>query len=116
MGQGSGAGRGASTWGKGNPNRVGLRSDGRPWGAGCGDQSTDSMVPDLFPKACEKHDKCYEQCPSRRKCDADFYNNMITERPDLYLGAPGIPALYWFAVRRGGADAYRRANPNGDAR
>lgn len=116
MGQSSSAGRGTPTWGKGDPRRAGLRPDGRPWGVGRGDQSTDFIVPGLFPESCEKHDKCYEECPSRRKCDADFYKNIVNERPDLYFVTPTVPALYWFAVRRGGEDAYQRANRRGDSK
>jgi RHS repeat-associated protein len=55
------------------------RSDGQPLGYGCGDASTDNLVPDKplgndFLLACRAHDQCYGNTsgPSKEVCDTNF--------------------------------------------
>jgi RHS repeat-associated protein len=55
-----------------------LRPDGNPWGWGCGDESSDGLVPDSymgvdFTPACRRHDNCYDTCGAEKTtCDAQL--------------------------------------------
>jgi RHS repeat-associated protein len=85
------------------------RPDGRPWGWGCGDFNSDAYVPDFFPNACRKHDKCYEDQCGKKICDANFFRDMKTEwMPNGERGI-ALPWLYYKAVDWFGDDAYSAA-------
>lgn len=57
----------------------------KPLGDGCGDESTDRIVPDGyvgfdFSSPCEKHDICYGTCRNTKSgCDINFYLAMSRE-------------------------------------
>ena len=74
------------------------------YGQGCGDPKSDKYIPDLYPEACTKHDRCYKQgCKSQKECDKDFFYDMLRERPWLTV----YPAFtFYLGVRWGGEDAY----------
>ena len=56
---------------------------GRPAGYGCGDKTTDGLIPDAyigfnFSIPCRKHDICYATCGNAKEtCDSDFLNDML---------------------------------------
>jgi RHS repeat-associated protein len=79
------------------PSRApGLRSDGLPCGAGCGDAKSDAFVPDLFPNSCAAHDACYENQRGKNFCDTTFRKDMQQERPDLrVMSWIFFGAVYW---------------------
>ena len=81
-------------------------------GEGCGDAKSDKYIPDLYLKACQDHDKCYDTPGvSRAQCDNNFFWNMVAEsgpQPNI-VG----PTIYWLGVRLGGADAFNAAQKGG---
>jgi hypothetical protein len=101
-----------------------LRPDGRPWGAGCGDVTTDKYVPDSFfgvvsfTDACNKHDSCYET-PGADKlaCDDALAENMKAACGEklksiaiiLYPLCSLQGSFYGFAVRNFGGSAFDSA-------
>lgn len=101
----------------------GTRPDGHPWGYGCGDESTDWIVPDSlgaadFLPACRKHDICYGTLDSNKDtCDANLGANMklacqsnLKGLHKLYLPlCNGMARGYKFAVSEFGQSAYDSA-------
>ncbi|EOX8477462.1 RHS element core protein [Salmonella enterica subsp. indica] len=101
----------------------GMRSDGHPWGYGCGDESTDRLVPDSlgaanFLPACRNHDICYGTLDSdKATCDKGLGADMkLACKNDLKglhtLYSPlcnGMAGGYEFAVREFGQSAYDAA-------
>lgn len=101
----------------------GMRPDGNPWGYGCGDESTDWIVPDSlgaadFLPACRKHDICYGTLDSNKNiCDTNLGTNMkLACQSDLKglhkLYRPlcnGMAGGYEFAVSKFGQSAYDAA-------
>ncbi|HFD1367518.1 TPA: RHS repeat-associated core domain-containing protein, partial [Salmonella enterica] len=88
-----------------------MRSDGHPWGYGCGDESTDWIVPDSlgsadFLPACRKHDICYGTLDSHKyTCDQNLGKNMkLACQSDL----KGFHKLYR-PLCNGMADGYKLA-------
>jgi hypothetical protein len=56
------------------------------------------LVPDLYPEACNNHDKCYEICGIPKTfCDVQFFYET------------GGSSLYFAGVFLGGFNAYKRA-------
>jgi hypothetical protein len=89
------------------PPAASVRPDGKPWGAGCGSENTDAVVPDLFPNACGAHDSCYGSCgASKSQCDRNFYNDMKRERPDV---PDAVIKGYFGAVSNLGTTAFNDA-------
>jgi RHS repeat-associated protein len=84
------------------------RNDGSKWGAGCGDKTTDAVVPDLFPRSCSAHDQCYTDQNGKVTCDTQFLHDMRDER-SVWTTPVTIPLLYYLAVRFLGQDAYDTA-------
>lgn len=101
----------------------GMRSDGHPWGYGCGDESTDRFVPDSlgaadFLPACRNHDICYGTLDSNKAtCDkglgADMKYACKNDLKGLHtLYRPfcnGMAGGYEFAVSKFGQSAYDAA-------
>jgi YD repeat-containing protein len=104
------------------------RPDGNPWGWGCGDESSDHIVPDGwstvdFLAACRSHDNCYGACKSgKAKCDWAFYGDLNTACLNGIPISPNDPTtgqrqlscihvstLYYLAVTLFGGDAYKKA-------
>lgn len=100
-----------------------MRSDGHPWGYGCGDESTDRFVPDSlgaadFLPACRNHDICYGTLDSdKATCDkglgADMKSACKNDLKGLHtLYRPlcnGMAGGYEFAVSEFGQSAYDAA-------
>lgn len=104
---------------------VSLRLDGKPWGAGCGDENTDVFVPDIingvdFMQACRTHDICYGT-PGKDKafCDTQLGNNIALACDNQLHGIPHseevLPSchmaagIYQSAVKNLGGPAYEAA-------
>ena len=65
---------------------------------------TCTIVPDLYPDACRKHDDCYRRaCDSKEVCDSDFFYDMLREHP-MYTVYPAL--LYYGGVWRWGGPYY----------
>ena len=65
---------------------------------------TCTIVPDLYPDACRKHDDCYRRaCDSKEMCDLDFFYDMLREHP-MYTVYPAL--LYYGGVWRWGGPYY----------
>ncbi|MDM8561231.1 hypothetical protein [Candidatus Parabeggiatoa sp. HSG14] len=102
--------------------------------AACGNAASDDVVPDeylaicldgvapfSFTLACERHDKCYDDCQythtnHKRSCDEIFHGNLISQCPTRYeCIVPGTIAcvvlarLYKLGVAIFGHSAYRNA-------
>ncbi|MBU9847774.1 RHS repeat-associated core domain-containing protein [Rahnella ecdela] len=109
-------------------SKVSVRPDGRPWGAGCGDASTDKLVPDglfgaTFLPACSAHDKCYEDLKkSKATCDIQLGKDIVLACDDKFGVLKGMPeaenllyncqamsGIYQSAVEILGGDAYETA-------
>jgi RHS repeat-associated protein len=47
-----------------------------PFGPLCGPEDNTRLatwIPDIYPEACQTHDKCYEDCPkTKEQCDEEF--------------------------------------------
>ncbi len=105
--------------------KISLRPDGRPWGAGCGDASTDRLVPDGmygadFTEACAIHDACYGALnKNKNACDIELGNNIvlacdkalknISNTEDLLNSCHVMAGIYQFAVEKKGGPAYAAA-------
>jgi RHS repeat-associated protein len=76
--------------------------------AGCGTGWNEKVVPDIYPEACDRHDKCYGT-PGRSKlsCDWDFFKDAFGESGP----SPNVvgPFIYSMGPLLGGGDAYRNA-------
>ncbi|MDH3328289.1 MAG: RHS domain-containing protein [Desulfobulbaceae bacterium] len=74
-----------------------------PFGTICGQEGSDSArwIPDITPRACQRHDNCYDRCA--RNC----YGYWCKTLCDMQLGASNPPyggATFWF-----GREAYDAA-------
>jgi RHS repeat-associated protein len=75
--------------------------------AGCG-TGWSEIVPDVYPNACDRHDKCYST-PGRSKasCDWDFFKDAFAEsgpNPNVV-----VPFIYFLGPVLGGRDPYNKA-------
>ena len=77
-------------------------------GEGCGDKDTDKYIPDLFPSACQDHDRCYDTLGCTKwECDSNFWWGSFTESgpwPNVIT-----PTIYFLAVYVFGSDVYKDA-------
>jgi RHS repeat-associated protein len=84
-----------------------------PDGSGCGDSSTDWIIPDtIFSGACKNHDRCYETCGmTKAACDLRFLMDMLNScaRNAWFQNCQVLAAAYYAGVLAGGRDAYRAA-------
>jgi RHS repeat-associated protein len=73
---------------------------------GCG-TAQGPRPPQLFPRACNQHDRCYATLGAdRQQCDAQFLVDMLAERPLL---SPVWAMGYWTGVTLGGERPFERA-------
>ena len=89
------------------------KPDWWPDGSGCGDASTDWIIPDtIFIHACEKHDQCYKTCGvSKAGCDFQFLIDMLAacaQNPG-FMNCPVLAGIYYGAVFAGGTSAFADA-------
>jgi RHS repeat-associated protein len=95
-----------------------FRSDGMPWGWGCGDVGTDKFVPDgffmaSFYSACRRHDNCYGTCgKDKGQCDSQFLKDLLDscDSEGYGVGCKGVARSYYAAMKtKLSRDAYNRA-------
>ena len=78
-----------------------LRSDGLPWGSGCGDVSSDCFVPDkvaggdLTP-GCKRHDDCYDTKGANRSYCDERLGRDINRACDIDRAGGACYAASWF--------------------
>jgi len=69
-----------------------------------------TIVPDLFPEACRRHDECYghggRACKSKETCDRQFLIDMIKEQHSASAMNMVIPSIYYHGVIRFGGPYY----------
>lgn len=110
---------------------VALRPDGKPWGAGCGDVSTDKWVPDGmygadFTQACGIHDDCYGTLgKNKATCDVELGKNIVLACDKALKGVPNtedllnscyvVSGIYQLAVEQKGGPAYAAAQKEAES-
>ncbi|MCP4993848.1 MAG: hypothetical protein GY934_08695, partial [Gammaproteobacteria bacterium] len=84
---------------------TGYRRDPGPFGQICGAEGSNAAywIPDITPGACERHDKCYDDCAKR--CAGD----KCKQQCDFDLMTVGRNLPYGTATYFGGDDAYDNA-------
>jgi hypothetical protein len=100
---------------------TGYRYDGLPNGSGCGDKSTDMLVPDSLwgidlTAACVAHDQNYGNQIGKAEADNIFKQDVRNSA--IGAGAPQWAAellafVYFTAVSNLGGDAYQAAGQGG---
>jgi len=95
-----------------------FRSDGMPWGYGCGDAGTDKFVPDAFFVAsffpgCRRHEDCYGSCgSSKAQCDRRLLQDLkeACEKEGYGAGCGAAARTYYAAMKtKWSQEAFDRA-------
>jgi RHS repeat-associated protein len=88
-----------------------FRSDGMPWGWGCGDAGTDKIVPDGFFMAtffpgCRRHDDCYGTCGTpkaqwKAQCDRRLLQDLLDscDYEGYGIGCKSVARTYYAAMK-----------------